>query len=129
MRYPPAVQQHFDAPANVGPLRPAAQRTYRGEAGSMALGTWITFEADIVDGRLRRLAFQAFGCPYTIAACSRATEMLAAAPVEALSGFEPRAIAAEFGVPAERIGRLLILQDALRNCFRDWDTTQSAAAP
>jgi NifU-like protein involved in Fe-S cluster formation len=127
MPYPPVVEQYFDNPANVGPLHPAPARLYRGEAGAAAQGTWIVIEADIGHGRVRRLAFRAFGCPYVIAACSRATELLTGAPVAALAGFLPEAVARELAVPADRLGRLLVLQDALRNCFRDWDTTQPAA--
>jgi NifU-like protein involved in Fe-S cluster formation len=85
-------------------------------------------EADIEDARVRRLAFRAYGCPYVIAACSRATELLTGAAVEALDGLDPAALAQELNAPPEKLGNLLVIQDALRNCFRDWDTTQPAAA-
>jgi NifU-like protein involved in Fe-S cluster formation len=130
MRYAAAVQCHFDRPANVGPLAVAAQgRCFRGEAGSLAAGTWVVFEADIRGGLVRRLAFQAFGCPHVIAACSRTTETLAGAQAGAMLAFDPEEVARDLEAPPEKLGRLLLIQDALRNCFRDWDTTQPAAAP
>jgi hypothetical protein len=49
--------------------------------------------------------------------------------VEALRDFDPGGLAEELGLPAEKRGSLLTLQDALRNCFRAWDTTQPAGRP
>lgn len=128
MAYPADVERHFFAPANAGPLDPAPVRSLRGEAGAEHLGTWVQFEADIEGAVVRRLAFRAYGCPYVIAACSHTTELLTGAPAQALDEFDPLALATRLEVPPEKHGSLLILQDALRNCFRDWDTTQSAAA-
>ena len=124
MRYEEAVERHFAAPSHVGPL--AGGRVSRGEAGSRAKGTWIVIEACIDGGRVDRVAFQAFGCPHTIAACSRATELLAGGAAGCLARFDPSVLAAELSIPPEKLGSLLILQDALRNCFADWDTTQPA---
>ncbi len=126
--YPGRVAQHFFAPANVGPLSPAPERVFVGEAGSRARGTWVVFEADIEGGRIVRLAFRAYGCPYVIAACSHATQVLSLQPATALLELSPAALAGELDVPPEKFGSLLIIQDALRNCFRDWDTTPPAAA-
>jgi nitrogen fixation NifU-like protein len=128
MDYPSAVARHFRQPSNVGPLAPGPLRSFRGEAGSPAAGAWVVFEADIADGALRRLAFRAYGCPYLIAACSRATERLTGAPPHALETFDYASLVEELAIPAQKFGGLLILEDALRNCFRDWDTAQPAAA-
>lgn len=128
MGYPATVERHFSHPSNVGPLAGEA-RMFRGEAGSAARGAWVVFEADICDGVARRLAFRAFGCPYLIAACSRATEILGGGPAAELDRFDPASLTGELGIPPEKLGSLLILQDALRNCFGDWDTTQPAGPP
>jgi NifU-like protein involved in Fe-S cluster formation len=125
MRYPPLVQAHFDQPRNAGPL-PGPGPLCRGAAGTALAGARIVIEARITAGRIGQIAFQAFGCPWTIAACSLATGRLAGAPAAALGQFDPAALAAELEMPAERLGRLLILQDALRNCLADWDTTHPA---
>lgn len=125
MRYPEPVLRHFREPRNVGPLQGAA---CRGEAGSAAQGTRVVFEAEVAAGRVRRLCFRALGCPYVIAACSRVTEVLSGAPVADLARFDPAGLAAELGLPPARLGSLLVVQDALRNCAADWDTTQPAGA-
>jgi len=127
MRYPPLVEQHFRAPENLGPL--GVPGACRGEAGSPARGARVVFEAQVRDGRVARLCFQAWGCPWVIAACSRMTGLLAGEPVGALARFDPAGLAAELELPPGKLGSLLIIQDALRNCGADWDTTQPAGAP
>jgi len=123
MRYPPLVEQHFERPCNAGPLAGPGQ-VLRGEAGSPAEGAHVLIEARIEAGRVGDIAFRAWGCPWTIAACSLATTRLRGGEAAALGRLDPAALAGELGLPAERLGRLLILQDALRNCLADWDTTQ-----
>jgi NifU-like protein involved in Fe-S cluster formation len=125
--YPDAIARHFERPANVGPLTGDTVR--RGEAGSMAQGAWVVIEADVRGGRLARLGFRAFGCPHLIAACSHATEILTGRPVAALAELDAAALAAALGIPARKLGSLLMLEDALRNCRADWDTTPPAGPP
>ncbi len=125
--YPPRVVALFDAPVNLAPLTPAPARVVVGEAGALSSGTRVVFEADVDDGVIRRLAFRAYGCPYVIATCSQVTQQLAQQPAAALNEWSPVALAAELDVPAEKFGSLLIIQDALRNCFRGWDTRRLPA--
>jgi NifU-like protein involved in Fe-S cluster formation len=93
------------------------------------VGTWIVVETEIGDATIRRIAFRAFACPHLIAACSRATEMLLGGPAAGLARFDVHGLAAELALPAGKLGRLLVLEDALRNCWTDWDTTQPAGHP
>ncbi|MCC7490048.1 MAG: iron-sulfur cluster assembly scaffold protein [Gammaproteobacteria bacterium] len=127
MRHSPLVQEHFDNPRRLGPPQGPGPVAC-GRAGSAAEGARILIEARIVAGRIEEITFRALGCPWVIAACSLAVDRLAGAPAAALAAFDPGALAAELDLPAERLGRLLILQDALRNCLADWDTTQPATA-
>ncbi len=129
MDYPEAVRRLFFNPECVGPLLVrSTERLCRGEAGSDTAGVRILVEAAVQEDQVVRLAFRARGCPYLLAACSRAMVLLAPGPVGALAAFEPAGLMGELGIPTEKLGSLLILQDALRNCFRDWDTTQPAGA-
>ena len=128
MDYSPAVERHFRAPRHAGMPRGSGGVGARGEAGSMARGTWIVFHARVEAERIAELTFQAYGCPHVIAACSLVTDQLTGKPVTAAGSFEPADLMRELEVPVEKHGRVLILQDALRNCFRDWDTTQPTGA-
>ena len=124
MQYSPMVERHFRAPVGAGAPRYDTGRWVRGEAGERALGTHIVFHLRAEAGRVAELRFQAFGCPHTIAACSLAAERLSGQPVEALREFSPRCIAAALDLPVEKLGRLLMVEDALRNCFVAWDNSQ-----
>ena len=123
MDYTPLVERYFAAPANAG-LPPAGHgHIGRGEAGSAEQGTWVVFHARIDRETVAALTFEAFGCPHTIAACSLMTELLTGLAVREASGFEPASLRERLGIPVEKTGRLLIVQDALRNCFADWDNS------
>jgi hypothetical protein len=93
----------------------------RGEAGSMEVGTWVVFTARIRDARVIRLDAQVYGCPHTQAACDRVVQLLTGGNRLELGNLEPLALGAALNIPAEKTGRLLIIQDALRNCLADWD--------
>ena len=101
----------------------------RGEAGSEEAGTWVVFAARVRDGQVERLDTRVFGCPATRAACERAVEMLTGAPITDLGRLEPRLLGGELGIPPEKAGRLLIIQDALRNCLADWDNGRLKPPP
>jgi cysteine desulfurase len=108
---------------------PAGTVLARGEAGSEDTGTWVTVAARVRDGRVARLDARVFGCPHTRAACDRAVQLLTGAPIAELGRLEPRSLGADLGIPPEKAGRLLIIQDALRNCLADWDNGQLKPAP
>ncbi len=101
----------------------------RGEAGSEDAGTWVVLAAWVRDGRLACLEARVFGCPDTRAACERAVQLLTGAPVADLGRLTPRQLGVDLGIPPEKAGRLLIIQDALRNCLADWDNAQLKQAP
>ncbi len=92
------------------------------EAGSVEHGTWIIIQARVEAGQLEAVKFLAYGCPHTIAACCRMTEKLAGARVGELLNFAPDWLTDELNIPVEKAGKLLILQDALRECFDGWQT-------
>lgn len=121
MEYSSAVARHFAAPRHVGVLAPGPGTRVRGEAGSPEQGAWVVFEARIDAGRAVALAWQAWGCPHTIAACSLAAETLTGSTVADLLAFDPLSLRAPLDVPAVKTGRLLIIQDALHNCLAAWD--------
>ncbi len=81
-----------------------------------------THSAGPAAGQLEAVKFLAYGCPHTIAACCRMTEKLAGARIGELLNFAPDWLTDELNIPVEKAGKLLILQDALRECFDGWQT-------
>jgi len=108
---------------------PASSVLARGEAGDEEAGTRVVFTARVRDGRVAGLRAWVFGCPHTRAACDRVVQQLTGAPVAALGQLDPRELGADLEIPAEKAGRLLIIQDALRNCLADWDNGPLKPAP
>jgi cysteine desulfurase len=103
------------------PQGPTGTLLARGEAGSIEAGTWVVFTARVRDARVARLDVQVYGCPHTRAACDRVVQLLTGGNRLELGNLEPLALGAALGIPVEKTGRLLIIQDALRNCLADWD--------
>ena len=88
------------------------------EAGSEISGTWVRFYLRVARGTVRDARFQAFGCPHTLAVAAWLAGRL---PGRALAGpalGEPVDWARELAVPVEKLGRLLVVEDALLACLR-----------
>lgn len=121
MGYPEAVLARFDAPACAGTLAPGPGLQVAGQAGGLAAGIHVCFDVRVNAGIIEAVAFRAWGCPYSIAACSLAAERLQGQPAQALSDFDPLELAGLLDLPPDRLGRLLCIEDALRSCWRAWD--------
>ena len=65
-------------------------------------------------GRLEELGFRAFGCPHVIAAAEAVCARFEGKPVAALADFAVVELMQRLAVPAEKTGRLLVLEDAVR---------------
>lgn len=89
-----------------------------GEAGSVDVGTWVRFAIDFRAGRVTEARFKAYGCPHTLAAAAWLTEHLRGRALDDVlaTGIQEARVA--LGVPVEKLGRLLIVEDALRDCQR-----------
>ena len=61
--------------------------------------------------------FSAYGCPHTLAVTAWLCEVLEGARLDAGAPGTPADWAEKFAVPAEKLGRLLIVEDALRAAF------------
>jgi cysteine desulfurase len=101
----------------------------QGEAGSEDSGTWIRFhlllEADTVkDARVR-----AYGCPHTLDVAAWLAPRLRGRTRVDLVPEDPLSWARARGVPAEKLGRLLVIEDALRNCAAAWPSDVARASP
>jgi len=110
--YSPLVESHFANPVGVGGW-PEGAAAAVGEAGSEVLGTRVRFALAIADGAVTEARFQAFGCPHTIAAASWLTEHLRGQPLDRAPPMPILELARLLEVPTEKLGRLLVVEDAL----------------
>jgi hypothetical protein len=67
--------------------------------------------------------FQAYGCPHTLAVAAWVTGQLAGRSRGDLVGEGPQSWARTQSVPVEKLGRLLVIEDALNEALQHW--TQS----
>jgi cysteine desulfurase len=104
-----------------GLLAPAAD-VISGEAGSVEQGTWVRFYLRLsgrMDGRhVTEARFQVYGCPHTIAAAEWLAQRLPGRAIDALLPEGVNGVAAQLGTPTEKLGRLLVIEDALHACLR-----------
>ena len=118
MEYSPAVQRHFAAPRNVRELPSGSPSLVAGEAEDRTLHVWVRFQLQLDDGVVAAVGLQVFGCPHTVAAASVVAEWLEGRPVAAARALDVKAVCAELEVPAEKIGKLLRIEDAVAACWR-----------
>jgi len=124
--YPPRVLEHFRDPRGAGRLMPGAG-VIEVRVGERSLGAELELGIAIVSGRVEQAAFRAFGCPYLIAAASELVEWLPGRGLEEVRTWSWRGQADRLEVPAERYGRLLLVEDALRACCER--AARSATSP
>ncbi len=126
MDYPEQVLKHFDQPAGAGHFPSGAGVLITGQAGSMDAGVHLCFELRVDRERISDLGYRVYGCPYVIAACSLVAGRLVGQPLAALAGVDPAELARALEAPAHKLGALLRIQDALRNCMQAWENNRLA---
>ncbi len=118
----PQVRALFAALDHAGELPGGSAgpgRVIRGEAGREALGTRVSFALRVVEGCVAAVRFRAYGCPHTLATCewlARQLEgrALAAGALAAPGAGNPLEWSERLGLPGAKLGRLLVIEDALR---------------
>ena len=104
--YSPEVRARFADPAHAGSVDGLRVRRSGPEAR-------IALSARLDGGRFAELRFLAWGCPHLIAACDFACERLEGAPVAGPGDVDATSIIEKLGIPIEKTGRILLLEDAL----------------
>ena len=110
MKYNEQTRRFFETAARAGVL--PGPVVYRGAAGTREHGTWVQFELHTASGTLEDARFLAFGCPHTIAVSAWVAEQAVGQPLMRRLPDSVQAISLQFDVPAEKLGRLLIIEDA-----------------
>ena len=113
------VREQFRLAHGAGGLAPAPG-VGRGCAGAVSWGTSVRVDVRLgPDGRLAGFGWQCFGCPAAQAACS----LLAATAVGLTAGesqaLSPSWMAMELELPPERMGALVLVEDAFRRALAD----------
>ncbi|NJO12622.1 MAG: hypothetical protein HC872_03230 [Gammaproteobacteria bacterium] len=120
MDYSPLVRELFWHPQASGPLPDEAPSVYRGEAGTAASGAWVRLHLRIDAGRVTDARFQAYGCPHTLAAASWLAQHLPGRSADRAFPEGISGLARVLELPEAKLGRLLIVEDALNDALRHW---------
>lgn len=106
--YSARVRGLFAQPAHAGSLAKAPQVQIEDQ------GVRVVLAGEADGKRIRVLRFRAYGCPHLIAAAEALCEHYEGRPVAALEAFEAADLVRDLPVPAEKTGRILVLEDAAR---------------
>lgn len=98
----------------------AAPGVVTGRAGDRELGAQFEIDVRVEAGRMAEVRFRTFGCPHCIAAASWLTDRLRSGRRGDLEQWDWREAAEALEVPPAKYGRLLTLQDAVRDVARNW---------
>lgn len=114
MDYSAEVRQRFDTALRTRDSNDEHGGTvFCGEAEDRTLGVWIRARLTVTDGIIRAASCDVFGCPETIAAAQWVAQQLAGRRVAGFDGIDVHAVSAALDVPAEKLGKLLRLEDAV----------------
>jgi cysteine desulfurase len=94
--------------------------TVTGEAGGPGKETWVRFWLRVDGDTVKEARVQAFGCPHTLDVAGWLCQGLPGRSRSALTPGAPRDWALARSVPVEKLGRLLVIEDALRASLLHW---------
>jgi NifU-like protein involved in Fe-S cluster formation len=109
----PQIRDLFAALDHAGEPAEGQGTIARGEAGMEATGTRVRFMLRAGAGRLLEVRYSAYGCPHTLATCEWLARSLEGRGLGTLEVGNPIRWAEQLSVPAAKLGRLLIVEDAL----------------
>ena len=118
MDYDSQVRQRFLSAHRAGPLNNGPSGLVSGEAEDRTLNVWIRFQLRILHGAIHTVRYNVYGCPHTVAAAEWTAERLEGRPAGALDELSMRTCLEILGIPVEKLGKLLLLEDALAECRR-----------
>jgi cysteine desulfurase len=91
--------------------------TLTGEAGGPDQETWVRFHLTVEDGIVKAARFKAYGCPHTLKVVDWLSQRLTGRARDSGVPGSPTSWAEAQSVPVEKLGRLLLVEDALLACF------------
>lgn len=124
-RYSAVVLDLFRRLPRQAPLAAGTGTIARGEALALDRGAWVQFEARLTGGRVAACAFRAWGCPHTLAAAARSCAAIEGLAIEAAGAMPARQLAQELEAPLEKLGRMLVVEDAMHALIANARAVQS----
>ena len=118
-RYSAEVYRRLGTLDGAGRLAPSAPKA-AGKAGNREQGFEVELEFAVEAGQVTAAAFVGFGCPHALAAASWLTERARGWSREQMAAWDWQEVAQALEVPPAKFGRLLTLQDAVRQAARNW---------
>jgi hypothetical protein len=91
----------------------AAGSVLLGEAGALRLGAWVRFVLHVDAQVVKDARVQVYGCPHTVAAGRHVAAQLVDRPLSDLRPGSPEDWRVAVRAPVEKLGRMLIIEDAL----------------
>jgi NifU-like protein involved in Fe-S cluster formation len=117
MNYSLEVQQRFRLPPGAGEFSEGTPGVAASEAADKTLNVWVRVQIEFAGTVIRTVRFSVFGCPHIVAAASWVAESLHGRDTAALDELDMRDVGRRLDVPLEKLGKLLVLEDALRGCM------------
>jgi NifU-like protein involved in Fe-S cluster formation len=114
LRYSGTVLDLFRGLPGAGALPTGEGTVVSGEAAAIDRGAWVRFDARVAARRIMDCRFRAWGCPHTLAAAAIVVRELRGRSVEATAFVDAAGLAEQLDAPAGKMGRLLVVEDALR---------------
>ena len=119
MEYSAELRQRFTALDRARDNSQGAGELLVGAAEDRSLAVWVRFEVQVQHRQIGRVRYRAFGCPHTLAAAEWLAETLEGKPLDALLTVDWQALARAIGLPREKFGKLLRMEDALKACHTE----------
>jgi len=110
VKYNELTRRYFESTSKAGMLPDG----FRGAAGHLAQGTWVQFDLRIEAASIAEVRFLAFACPHTIAVSAWLAENSVGHALRLEMPYSIAVLRELFEVPVEKLGRLIIVEDAWR---------------
>ena len=128
MEYDKAVLSRFRHPQHAGRPDLPAGALVGGRAGKRRTGADVVIYLHIIGDEISDARFEAYGCPHTIAAADYMAGRMIGRPVSAALDETAQQVADELGLPAEKLGQVLIVEDAIRAALGVWENRVASGA-
>lgn len=115
--YSETVRALFFDPAGAGSFPEEAEGIVTGRAGSREQGAQVQIQLRLEGRRIVEARYLAWGCPVTIAAAAWLVQELAGSDLDEAAAVRGLDVMAALDAPAEKLGALLVVEDALGACL------------